>query len=199
MCVCVCVCVSIHLSHPSIHPSFHYPSFHPSIHPSIYLIQPLIYFICKGIPFFFFSFFYWNNCDNFLLHHSLHSVWQPYEFLICYFLSNVSYKHYCVIPNNIHASVSLNIHSFIRGVRCSSIVRAFPHGAMNRQIDPSWWTHLAISHSSQCSTTGVTKAVVCYPVCGMMHIKEPLLLIRKSSPCGGSGFPLSLFELSFTI
>ena len=38
-----------------------------------------------------------------------------------------------------------------------------------------------------------------YPVCGMMHIKEPLLLIRKSSPCGGSGFPLSLSEWSFTI
>ena len=29
---------------------------------------------------------------------------------------------------------------------------------------------------------------MCYPVCGMMHIKEPLLLIGKSSPCGGSGF-----------
>ena len=26
------------------------------------------------------------------------------------------------------------------------------------------------------------------PVCGMMHIKEPLLLIGKSNPCGGSGF-----------
>ena len=34
---------------------------------------------------------------------------------------------------------------------------------------------------------------MCYPVCGMMHIKEPMLLIRKSSTCGGSGFPLSLF------
>ena len=32
-----------------------------------------------------------------------------------------------------------------------------------------------------------------YPVCGMVHIKEPLLLIGKSSPCsGGSGFPLSV-------
>ena len=38
-----------------------------------------------------------------------------------------------------------------------------------------------------------------YPVYGMMHIKEPLLLIGKSSPCGGSGFPLSLSEWSFTI
>ena len=44
--------------------------------------------------------------------------------------------------------------------------------------------------SSQCST----KDVVCYPVCGMMHIKEPLLLIGKSSLCGGSGFPFSLSE-----
>ena len=33
----------------------------------------------------------------------------------------------------------------------------------------------------------------------MMHIKESLLRIGKSSLCGGSGFPLSLFEWSFTI
>ena len=39
---------------------------------------------------------------------------------------------------------------------------------------------------------------MCYPVCGMVHIKEPLLLIGKSSPCG-SRFPLSLSEWSFTI
>ena len=39
----------------------------------------------------------------------------------------------------------------------------------------------------------------CYPACGMVHIKEPLLLIRKNSPCGGRGFPLSLSEWSFTI
>ena len=34
-----------------------------------------------------------------------------------------------------------------------------------------------------------------YPVCGMVHIKEPLLLIGKSSPCGGSGFPLAITVL----
>ena len=39
---------------------------------------------------------------------------------------------------------------------------------------------------------------MCYPVCGMVHIKEPLLLIDKSSLCGGSGFPFSLSEWSFT-
>ena len=26
---------------------------------------------------------------------------------------------------------------------------------------------------------------MCYPVCGMVHIKEPLLLIGKSSPLDG--------------
>ena len=40
---------------------------------------------------------------------------------------------------------------------------------------------------------------MCYPVCGMVHIKEPLLLIDKSSICGGSGFPFSLSEWSLTI
>ena len=40
---------------------------------------------------------------------------------------------------------------------------------------------------------------MCYPVCEMMHIKEPLLLIGKSSPLGGRGFPLSLSVWSFTI
>ena len=39
----------------------------------------------------------------------------------------------------------------------------------------------------------------CYSVCGMVHIKEPLLLINKSSLCGGSGFPFSLSEWSITI
>ena len=38
-----------------------------------------------------------------------------------------------------------------------------------------------------------------YPVYGMMHIKEPLLLIGMSSLCSGIGFPLSLSEWSFTI
>ena len=40
---------------------------------------------------------------------------------------------------------------------------------------------------------------VCYPVSVMVHIKEPLLLIEKSSLCGGSRFPFSLSEWSLTI
>ena len=40
------------------------------------------------------------------------------------------------------------------------MVKAFAHGVIGRRIDPSWWTHWAISRSSHCPTTGVTKAVV---------------------------------------
>ena len=40
---------------------------------------------------------------------------------------------------------------------------------------------------------------MCYPVCEMVHIKEPLLLIGKSSLCDGGGFPFSLSEWSLTI
>ena len=38
-----------------------------------------------------------------------------------------------------------------------------------------------------------------YPVCGMVHIKEPLLLINKNSLYGSSRFPFSLSEWSLTM
>ena len=41
------------------------------------------------------------------------------------------------------------------------MVRAFAHGVVGHWIDPSLWTHGVISSSSQCSTTAVTKGVVC--------------------------------------
>ena len=53
-----------------------------------------------------------------------------------------------------------SVHIYL-GARCSSVVRAFTNGTMGHRIDHSWWTHWAISHSSQCPTTGVLKAVVC--------------------------------------
>ena len=39
------------------------------------------------------------------------------------------------------------------------MVRAFAYGVMGHWIDPSWGG--PISRSSQCSTTGVPKAMVC--------------------------------------
>ena len=55
--------------------------------------------------------------------------------------------------------VNLGFH--LKG-RCSSVVQAFAHGAMGRRIDPSSGEPIELFLvSSQCSTTGVTKAVVC--------------------------------------
>ena len=52
----------------------------------------------------------------------------------------------------------------------------------------------------KCMCLCVTKALVCAILSGrMVHIKEPLLLIGKSSLCGGSGFPFSLSEWSLSI
>ena len=64
-------------------------------------------------------------------------------------------------------------------------------------IDPSWGGPIELFLVPDLCNKG--RRGMCYPICGMMHTKEPLLLIRKSSPCGGSGFPLSLSEWSFTI
>ena len=71
---------------------------------------------------------------------------------------------------------------------------------MVRWIDPSWvdpygyFSFQPVLHDWCDKGCGV-----CYPVCGMVHIKEPLLLIDMSSLCGGSGFPFSLSEWSLTI
>ena len=85
--------------------------------------------------------------------------------------------------------------------RCSSVDIVFANGAVGCQIDRlfmvdplSYFSFQPVLHDWCNKGCGM-----CYHVCEMMHIKEPLLLIGKSSPCGGSGFPLSLFEWSFTI
>ena len=43
----------------------------------------------------------------------------------------------------IHTHTNTHIHTYIHtyiyvGARCSSMVRAFAHGAMGHRIDPSW-------------------------------------------------------------
>ena len=75
-----------------------------------------------------------------------------------------------------------------KGARCSSVVRAFVHGTMGRRIDPSWGGLIELFLHDWCNTG----RSMCYPVYGMVDIKEPLLLIGKRSPCGGSGFPLTI-------
>ena len=57
----------------------------------------------------------------------------------------------------------------------SSVVRAFAHGAME-------WTHWAISHSSQCSTTGVTNPWYVLSCLWDGAYKRTLALNRKEWP-----------------
>ena len=80
------------------------------------------------------------------------------------------------------------------------MVRAFAHAAMGRRIDPSWGGPIGYFSFQPVLHNWCNKGCgMCHPVCGMMHIKEPLLLIGKNSPCGSSGFPLSLPEWSLTV
>ena len=82
--------------------------------------------------------------------------------VICHWLVSTIAHTFCL---SVCLSVSVSF-----GARCSSVVRAFAHGSMGRD--------------SRLVNKG---RGMYYPVCGMMHIKEP------------SGFPLSLSEWSFTI
>ena len=68
----------------------------------------------------------------------------------------------------VHYKLALNVHVFdlidlillhIRVRVPISNVAKDAHGATGRQIDPSLWTHLTISRSSQCSTSGVILSV----------------------------------------
>ena len=106
-------------------------------------------------------------------------------------------KHYCMCWY-IYFNTWRPLHlMYYEGVRCNSMVRAFAHGEM----DPSFMVDPLNSFSFQpVLHDWCNKGLgMCYPVCRVMHIKEPLLLIGKSNPCGGSRFPLSLSVWYFTI
>ena len=107
------------------------------------------------------------------------------------------------IPKNTTEMSGFNLYNFSFhlfcmshfqvGARCSSMVRVFAHGAIGRWIDPSWVDPLSYFSFKPVINDWCNKGHgMCYPVCVMVHIKEPLLLIGKSSPCGGSGFPLTI-------
>ena len=88
----------------------------------------------------------------------------------------------------------LNCHLQTQGARCSSVVKSIHSwcevvGSILHGVDPlSYFSLQPVLHDWCNKGLGM-----CYPVCGMMVIKEPLLLI------GSSRFPLSLSEWSFTI
>ena len=43
-----------------------------------------------------------------------------------------------------HTHTHTRTHTHTQGARCSSIVRAFAHGAMGRGIYPSWWIYVEL-------------------------------------------------------
>ena len=77
----------------------------------------------------------------------------------------------------------------------SSLMLRWVVGSILHGVDPlSYFSFQPVLHDWCNKGRGM-----CYPVYGIVHIKEPLLLIDKSSLCGGSGFPFSLSEWSLTI
>ena len=103
---------------------------------------------------------------------------------LCLYLHMAIYLYLCVGVVYICLSISLSVSSL-------SVYVSVLFYSIYLSVDLFICKYLLmnlISHSIQCSTTGVT-SVLSYR---MVHIKVSLLLIRKSSPIGGTGkFPLS--------
>ena len=71
------------------------------------------------------------------------------------------------------------------------------NGSVDRSfmVDPlSYFTYQPVLHDWCNKGCGM-----CCPVCRMVYINRNLAAKQKSLCSGGSGFPLSLFEWSFTI
>ena len=68
--------------------------------------------------------------------------------------------------------------------RCTSVVRAFAHGAILHGVNPlSYFSFQPVLHDWCNKGHGM-----CYPVCGMVHIKEPLLLMERVAYVAAAGF-----------
>ena len=60
---------------------------------------------------------------------------------------------------------------------------------VGRRIDPSWGGPIELFLVPASAPRLVIKGRgMCYPVCGMVHIKEPLLLIDKVAYVAAAGF-----------
>ena len=110
----------------------------------------------------------------------------------------VTLSHFAYGNGNI--SLMFDFKFFLQGAgRSSEVERSlmvrWVIGSILHGVDPlSYFSFQPVLHDWCNKGRGM-----CYPVCGMVHIKEPLLLIDNSSLCGSSGFPFSLSEWSLTI
>ena len=67
------------------------------------------------------------------------TIWKVRGFFNCVFcgkITNISTKQIILVDRNKYFGKYFFV--FTDGARCSSVVRAFTHGAMGRRIDPSW-------------------------------------------------------------
>ena len=110
-----------------------------------------------------------------------------------FFLSFLFLLYVSECSLSLSLSLSLNIYIYIY-----MHARSWCDGSLDRSfmVDPlSYFSFQPVFHDWCNKGHGM-----CYPVCGVVHIKYPSLSIEKSSPCnGGSGFTLSLSEWSLTI
>ena len=70
------------------------------------------------------------------------------------------------------------------------MVRAFTHGVMGRRINPSWIGPIElflIPASAPCLVCNKGRGM-CYPVCGMVHTKQPLLQLERVAYAAAAGF-----------
>ena len=116
----------------------------------------------------------------------------------------LSTKYIWELSNGINISTSITVQTYLpqdqksgREIQlCGKSICSWCDGSSDRSfmVDPlSYFLFHPVLHDWFNKGHGM-----CYPVCGMVHIKEPLLLIRIRSPCGSSRFPFSLSEWSFT-
>ena len=77
---------------------------------------------------------------------------------------------------------------------CGKSIWSLCNGSSDRSLMASYFSFLQVLPDWCNKGHGM-----CYTVSKMVHIKEFLLIIGKSSPCGSSGSPLLLSEWSFTI
>ena len=81
-----------------------------------------------------------------------------------------------------------------------SVVRAFTHGAMGHRIDPSWGEPIEL-FLVPASAPRLVQQRPWYVLSCLLDdaYKRTIAANKKSSLCGGIGFPFSLSEWSLTI
>ena len=127
-----------------------------------------------------------NNLDNETK--TLHHHYMGYSFRLAARNLFVIKESFCkkgtFISTIPHTESTYHGLCYPRGARCSSMVEhslmvRWVVGLILHGVDALSYFSFQPEHHDWCNKGWG----MCNPVCGMVHIKEPLLLIGKSSPC----------------